>query len=85
MDKLTVIGGKPLNGTIRISGAKNAALPLMCASLLTDETLCITNLPDLADIKTLSKVLAELGIGSELNHSDDGDTTLKLKANQKSN
>lgn len=62
MDQLRVIGGTPLEGTIRISGAKNAALPLMAASLLTDEALKLTNLPDLADIASMAGVLQGLGV-----------------------
>ena len=50
MDKILIRGGVPLSGTIQIGGAKNAALPLMAASLLTAETLVLTNVPDLADI-----------------------------------
>ncbi|MCK4869323.1 MAG: UDP-N-acetylglucosamine 1-carboxyvinyltransferase, partial [Alphaproteobacteria bacterium] len=53
MDQIRIRGGRPLKGSIRISGAKNAALPLITASLLTDETLTLTNLPFLADITTL--------------------------------
>ncbi|MEK9671917.1 MAG: UDP-N-acetylglucosamine 1-carboxyvinyltransferase [Rhodospirillaceae bacterium] len=62
MDAICIKGGRPLNGTIAISGAKNAALPLMAASLLTDETLELTNVPALADIATMGKLLAELGV-----------------------
>ena len=51
MDRIRITGGAPLNGSIPISGAKNAALPLMIASLLTDETLELTNVPRLADIR----------------------------------
>src|SRR5258708_32678116 len=61
MDKICIRGGKPLRGTIPIGGAKNAALPLMTASLLTEETLTLPNLPHLADITTLAKLLTELG------------------------
>ena len=61
MDKLIIQGGRPLKGAIRISGAKNAALPLMCAALLTDGKLVLENVPDLADIKTLAEVLEVLG------------------------
>ena len=50
MDRIRIAGGAPLNGTIPISGAKNAALPLMIASLLTDETLMLDNVPRLADV-----------------------------------
>ena len=64
---------------MRISGAKNAALPLMCASLLSREPLTLSNIPDLADIKTLLKVLAELGITNTSSISDDGDKSIILK------
>ncbi len=63
MDQLRISGGKPLHGTIRISGAKNAALPLMAASLLTDCPLVLENLPDLADIHTLRALIESLGAG----------------------
>ncbi len=62
MDKIRIRGGKRLTGTIPISGAKNAALPLMAASLLTSEPLRLGNLPHLADISTLARLLAELGV-----------------------
>ncbi len=62
MDRILIRGGTPLRGTIPIGGAKNAALPLMAASLLTDETLTLSNLPHLADISTMSKLLCELGV-----------------------
>ncbi|CAO3414130.1 UDP-N-acetylglucosamine 1-carboxyvinyltransferase [Azospirillum endophyticum] len=62
MDKIRIRGGRPLNGTITVGGAKNAALPLMTASLLTDETLTLTNLPILADINTLCNLLLQHGV-----------------------
>ncbi len=62
MDRIKIIGGRPLTGQIRISGAKNAALPLMCASLLTNEPLILKNLPRLADVFTLGNVLSHLGV-----------------------
>jgi UDP-N-acetylglucosamine 1-carboxyvinyltransferase len=62
MDRISIIGGTPLKGTIRISGAKNAALPLMTASLLTDQPLTLTNLPELHDIETLAQVLEHMGV-----------------------
>ena len=67
MDRILIRGGKPLNGTIHISGAKNAALPLMAASLLSDETLTLANLPHLADISTMANLLAELGVSIGMN------------------
>jgi len=71
MYTIRIQGGIPLNGTIRISGAKNAALPLMAASLLTGERLILGNLPDLADIATLTHLLVKLGVGV---HRLDGDS-----------
>ena len=62
MDQIRIRGGKPLKGSIRISGAKNAALPLMTASLLTGEKLVLTNLPFLADITTLVQLLMQHGV-----------------------
>jgi UDP-N-acetylglucosamine 1-carboxyvinyltransferase len=61
MDRIRIRGGKPLVGSISIGGAKNAALPLMTASLLTEDKLVLTNLPRLADITTLSHLLVQHG------------------------
>ncbi len=66
MDRIRITGGKALNGRIEISGAKNAALPLMTASLLTDETLTLKNLPHLADITTLANLLVQHGVDLHL-------------------
>jgi len=63
MDSIHIRGGKPLHGEIHIGGAKNASLPLMTASLLTGDTLVLSNLPHLADISTMAHLLAELGVG----------------------
>jgi UDP-N-acetylglucosamine 1-carboxyvinyltransferase len=62
MDKIRIIGGNPLSGVIRIGGAKNAALPLMSACLLTDEPVIFKNMPDLADITTMAILLEHLGV-----------------------
>jgi UDP-N-acetylglucosamine 1-carboxyvinyltransferase len=62
MQKLIIQGGIPLSGEIRISGAKNAALPILCASLLTDETLTIKNVPHLNDVTTMLSLLGQMGI-----------------------
>ena len=67
MDKIRIRGGGRLKGEIQISGAKNAALPLMAASLLTDETLTLGNLPHVADITTMANLLAQLGVEVHLN------------------
>ncbi len=62
MDRIIIRGGLPLSGTIPIGGAKNAALPLMAASLLSEQTLTLSNLPHLADISTMVRLLGELGV-----------------------
>jgi len=62
MDKLIIQGGQSLNGEVRISGAKNAALPILCAALLTAEPLTLTNVPALHDIQTMLKLLAQMGV-----------------------
>jgi len=67
MDKIRIRGGRPLHGEIEISGAKNAALPLMAAALLTEETLRLANLPHLADITTMANLLGQLGVSLHLN------------------
>jgi UDP-N-acetylglucosamine 1-carboxyvinyltransferase len=65
VDKLLIEGGTPLAGEVAISGAKNAALPLLCAALLTREPLTLTNLPALNDIDTMLKLLAQMGVKVE--------------------
>ncbi len=75
MDKIRIRGGRPLKGQIRISGAKNAALPLMAACLLTDETLTLSNLPHLADITTLANLLVQHGVDLHMNGATDGGHT----------
>ena len=69
MDKIKIKGGNQLNGKIYISGAKNAALPLICASLLTKEQVTLTNMPILSDIKSLNALLLQLG--TEIKESDN--------------
>ena len=63
MDKLLIRGGKRLSGEIVISGAKNAALPILCAGLLTADTLSLSNVPKLQDVATMKKLLAQMGLG----------------------
>lgn len=65
MHKLAIRGGTPLRGEVRISGAKNAALPIMCAGLLTAEPLHLSNLPDLHDVGTMRKLLQQMGMAAE--------------------
>ncbi|WP_028879242.1 UDP-N-acetylglucosamine 1-carboxyvinyltransferase [Terasakiella pusilla] len=73
MDRIHIRGGVPLRGSIRIGGAKNAALPLMAACLLSEETLTLSNLPHLVDITTMTHLLAELGVEVGMNgHAPNG-------------
>ena len=74
MDKLKITGNGPLHGEIVVSGAKNAALPLMCAGLLTEDILHLTNVPMLADVKTTHKLLQ--GMGAEV--ESDGVSEFKI-------
>lgn len=74
MDKFVIEGGKPLNGTVATAGAKNAVLPIMCASLLSDQPLTIRNVPKLSDVKTMASILNKIETGSEYNA--DGSLTL---------
>ena len=62
MDKLEIQGGKRLSGELRISGAKNAALPIIAATLLADETVTIRNLPHLQDVTTMIELLGCMGV-----------------------
>jgi UDP-N-acetylglucosamine 1-carboxyvinyltransferase len=68
MDKLVIRGGNPLLGTIRVSGAKNAALPAMAAALLTEEAVVLENIPQVRDIETTRKLLAAMGADVELGY-----------------
>ena len=65
MDKLLIEGGMPLRGEVRVSGAKNAALPILCASLLTTEPMKIGNVPRLQDVRTMLTLLSQMGVKSE--------------------
>ena len=68
MDKFVIRGGNPLLGTIRVSGAKNAALPCMAAALLTEEPVILENIPQVRDIETTRKLLAAMGAEVELGY-----------------
>src|SRR5437588_8376359 len=68
MDKFVIRGGNPLLGTVRVSGAKNAALPAMAAALLTDEPVVLENIPDVRDIETTRKLLTAMGAEVELGY-----------------
>ena len=79
MDKIVINGGKPLKGNVQISGAKNAALPVLTAALLTAGTCTFSNIPDLVDIKTTYKLLKNMGVDIE------GDSTVKINAEKITN
>src|SRR3954452_24833693 len=68
MDKFVIRGGNPLLGTVRVSGAKNAALPAMAAALLTDEPVILENIPRVRDIETERRLLQALGAEVELGY-----------------
>lgn len=70
MDKLLIQGGNVLSGEVAVSGAKNAALPILCASLLTAEPLHLTNVPHLNDIATMLRLLGEMGVGVTMDGVD---------------
>jgi UDP-N-acetylglucosamine 1-carboxyvinyltransferase len=85
MDRIRISGGRRLVGSIPISGAKNAALPLMIASLLTDQRLTLENVPDLADVGLLKRILANHGVdymvsGKRANDTPNAGETLTLSA-----
>ena len=85
MDRIRIVGGRPLIGSIPISGAKNATLPLMIASLLTDETLILDNVPRLADVALLQRILSNHGVdmmmpGKRAGDASDNGHTLHISA-----
>ena len=76
MDRIKIIGGRRLNGVIPISGAKNAALPLMIAALMTDDTLTLENVPHLADVEQLIRILGNHGVDYSVNGRRGSDGSL---------
>src|SRR6202046_1963610 len=85
MDRIRILGGRRLNGTLPISGAKNATLPLMIASLLTDQTLTLDNVPRLADVALLERILGNHGVdvmvgGKRRGETADHGQTLHISA-----
>mgnify|MGYP000635580119 FL=1 len=85
MDRIKITGGRPLEGIIPISGAKNAALPLMIASILTRETLTLHNVPRLSDVRLLMRILGNHGVdaaisGKRLGQSEESGETITLSA-----
>ncbi len=71
MDKLRITGGRPLEGEVRVSGAKNAALPIMCAALLSAKPLRLSNVPRLMDVSTMAKLLGQMGVSIERPAQDE--------------
>jgi len=78
MDKLRITGGNQLKGEISVSGAKNAALPILCAGLLTADTITLTNVPRLNDISTTLKLLGQMGVRCDR----DAGNTVSITADQ---
>ena len=76
MDKLLIRGGRQLQGEVRISGAKNAALPELCAALLTDQPVVLENVPRLQDVATMLTLIRNMGV--QVERSDDG--TVRIDA-----
>ncbi len=78
MDKLRIRGGRRLEGEVAISGAKNAALPELCAALLTSEPVLLSNVPRLQDVATMLKLLRTLGVAVE--RGEGSEATVSLDA-----
>mgnify|MGYP002737796338 CR=1 FL=1 len=79
MDRFKITGGSPLHGEVIVSGAKNAALPILCASILTAEPLVLANVPGLRDVNTMKKLLAQMGTRIDVVRSQaDGQERLSL-------
>jgi UDP-N-acetylglucosamine 1-carboxyvinyltransferase len=84
MDKLRMVGGTPLRGEVAIAGAKNAALPILCACLLTDQPITLRNVPDLQDVRTMLKLLQEIGVVVAFPDANDRNHVVLSAANIKS-
>ncbi len=82
MDKLRIQGGPPLSGEVRASGAKNAALPIQAAALLSAEPLTLSNVPHLKDVVTMNRLLAQMGAEVTINDSPGGGQSLVIDARQ---
>ena len=78
MDKLLIRGGQRLRGTVRISGAKNAALPELCAAILTTEPVTLHNVPRLQDVSTMLRLLRNMGV--DVQRAEDGAVTVDASA-----
>lgn len=78
MDKLLIRGGRSLQGEVLVSGAKNAALPELCAALLTAEPVTLLNVPQLQDVSTMLKLIRNMGVAAE--RADDGTVRINASA-----
>ena len=78
MDKLLIVGGRRLSGDVRISGAKNAALPLLVAPLLTEDPVTVTNVPKLQDVTTILKVVGSMGV--DVQFTDDNTVNINASS-----
>jgi UDP-N-acetylglucosamine 1-carboxyvinyltransferase len=83
VDKLRISGGGPLEGEVTVSGAKNAALPIMCAALLTAKPLALSNVPRLMDVSTMTRLLAQMGVA--VDRSATSTTAIQLNAEKIAN
>ena len=79
-----MVGGTPLKGEVAIAGAKNAALPILCACLLTDQPVTLQNVPDLQDVRTMLKLLQEIGVLVTFPDANDRNHVVLNAANIKS-
>ena len=77
MDRIRIVGGRPLNGSIPISGAKNATLPILTAALLTTEPLTVSNVPHLRDVTTMLNLLAQMGVAVSMDEKLGVELTAK--------
>ena len=84
MQKIIINGGCPLNGSIHISGSKNAALPIMSACILTNDNLELSNVPNLDDVNTMSKVLSSLGVDVNKDNISENKMILCYKDSEQS-
>ena len=84
MEKIVITGGEPLSGNIEIGGSKNAILPIMATCILTDEPIHLTNVPNLQDIQTMTKVLQSLGVQADISDLNQNKMTVCYKEIDKS-
>lgn len=79
MDKIVIAGGKPLRGRIRISGAKNASLAVLCATFLSRNEIVLENIPEISDVRVMIEIISSLGATANWENSE----TLRVKPPKK--